>query len=110
VQIDKGRVHNSIKASDYYPISFEIDLEAVDFLIFDQGPSWEHHHFADEALKEAAQDLLASADDTGCTADLTVASADALTKVKHILAKTPWSSATQNAFFHCRGIKSKRCS
>jgi endonuclease/exonuclease/phosphatase family metal-dependent hydrolase len=24
VQIDKGRVHNSIKASDHYPISFEI--------------------------------------------------------------------------------------
>ena len=31
------------------------------------GPSWEHHHFADEALKEAI--LLASANDTGCTAD-----------------------------------------
>jgi endonuclease/exonuclease/phosphatase family metal-dependent hydrolase len=26
VQIDKGRVHNSIKASDHYPISFEIGL------------------------------------------------------------------------------------
>lgn len=26
VQIDKGRIHNSIKASDHYPISFEIDL------------------------------------------------------------------------------------
>jgi endonuclease/exonuclease/phosphatase family metal-dependent hydrolase len=26
VQIDKGRVHNSIKASDHYPISFEISL------------------------------------------------------------------------------------
>jgi endonuclease/exonuclease/phosphatase family metal-dependent hydrolase len=26
VQIDKGRVHNSIKASDHYPISFEIDV------------------------------------------------------------------------------------
>jgi hypothetical protein len=64
-------------------------IEAVDFLIFDPGPSWERHHFADEALKEATQDLLASADDTGCTADLTVASADALTKVKQILAKTP---------------------
>jgi hypothetical protein len=64
-------------------------IEAVDFLIFDPGPSWEYHHFADEALKKARQDLLASADDTGCTADLTVASADALTKVKQILAKTP---------------------
>lgn len=26
VQIDKGRVHSSIKASDHYPISFEIDV------------------------------------------------------------------------------------
>jgi endonuclease/exonuclease/phosphatase family metal-dependent hydrolase len=26
VQIKKGRVHNSIKASDHYPISFEIGL------------------------------------------------------------------------------------
>ena len=67
----------------------DIATEAVDFLIFDPGPSLEHHHFADEALKEATQDLLASADDTGCTADLTVASADGLTKIKQILAKTP---------------------
>jgi len=27
-QIDKGRVHNSIKASDHYPISFEIGLSS----------------------------------------------------------------------------------
>jgi len=26
VQVNKGRVHNSIKASDHYPISFEIGL------------------------------------------------------------------------------------
>jgi hypothetical protein len=37
-------------------------IEAVDFLIFDPG-RWEHRHFADEALNEATQDLLASADD-----------------------------------------------
>jgi hypothetical protein len=34
-----------------------------------------------EALKEATQDLLASADDTGCTVDLTLVSADALTSL-----------------------------
>ena len=28
VQIDRGRVHNSIKASDHYPISFEIGLSS----------------------------------------------------------------------------------
>lgn len=75
---DRGRIYIKDNA-----------IEAVDFLIFDPGPSWEHHHFADETLKEATRDLLASADDTGCTADFTVASADALTKVKQILAKTP---------------------
>jgi hypothetical protein len=48
-----------------------------------------HHHFADDALKEATQYLLASSDDTRCTGDLTVALADALTKVKQIFVKTP---------------------
>jgi len=28
VQVNKGRVHNSIKASDHYPISFEIGLSS----------------------------------------------------------------------------------
>ena len=28
VQIDRGRVHNSIKASDHYPISFEIEFSS----------------------------------------------------------------------------------
>jgi hypothetical protein len=69
-------------------------IEAVGFLIFDPGPSWEHHHFADESLKKATQDLRASADDTGCTADLTVASADVLTKVKQILANSLIGRAT----------------
>ena len=52
-------------------------------------PLFVAHHFTDEAPREATQDLLANAYDTGCTADLRVASADALTKVKQILAKTP---------------------
>jgi hypothetical protein len=52
-------------------------------------PLFVAHHFADEAPREATQDLLASADDTGCTADLRVAPADALTKVRQILVKTP---------------------
>jgi hypothetical protein len=63
--------------------------EVVNFLIFDPGPQWERHHFANEALKEATQDLLASANATRCTAHLAVVSADALTKLQHILAKTP---------------------
>jgi hypothetical protein len=40
------------------------------------GPSW---------AEGATQDLFATEDDTGSTADLTVASADELTKVKQIL-------------------------
>jgi endonuclease/exonuclease/phosphatase family metal-dependent hydrolase len=28
VRVDKGRVHNSIKASDHYPISFDVDLSS----------------------------------------------------------------------------------
>jgi hypothetical protein len=47
------------------------------------------YHFASKALKEATQGLLASADDTRCTVDITMASADEPTTVKHILAKTP---------------------
>jgi hypothetical protein len=37
--------------------------EVVDFVIFDPVLSREQHHFADEALKEATQELLASTDD-----------------------------------------------
>jgi endonuclease/exonuclease/phosphatase family metal-dependent hydrolase len=29
VRVDKGRVHNSIKASDHYPISFDVDLSST---------------------------------------------------------------------------------
>jgi hypothetical protein len=44
-------------------------IEVGDFLIFDPGRRGEHHHFADETLKEPTQNLLASSDDAGCTAD-----------------------------------------
>jgi hypothetical protein len=63
-------------------------IEVVDYLIFDPGPSWDTIT-SQIKLEKATQDLLASAEDRRCTADLTVVSADELTKVKHILAKTP---------------------
>jgi hypothetical protein len=88
-------------------------IEVVDFLIFDPGPSCEHHHFADEPLKEATQDLLASANDTGCNTDLTVPSADALTNVKTEPRKDSldWGAGgPRDAFFHYRCIKSELCS
>lgn len=63
-------------------------LEAVDYLIFDPGPSWEPNHFTDDAMKTALGSLIESADNTGCTSDLTVVSADALKAVQDLLAKT----------------------
>src|SRR6202021_2105502 len=46
-------------------------VEAVDDLIFNAGPSWAPNHFADDHLKQAIRDLLASADNTGCSPELT---------------------------------------
>lgn len=63
--------------------------EAIDLLLFDAGPSWEPNHFADQGLKQAILDLLASADDTGCTSDLNVVSSEALSHLRELLAKTP---------------------
>jgi hypothetical protein len=62
-------------------------IEVVDFLIFDPGRRGEHHHFADEALKEPSQICLRARMTRNVL--LTVASPDALTKVKQILAKIP---------------------
>jgi len=49
-------------------------VEAVEDLIFNAGPSWALNRFADDALKQAIRDLLESADNTGCSPDLTVVS------------------------------------
>jgi hypothetical protein len=50
-------------------------VEAVDDLIFNAGPSWAPNHFADDHLKHAIRDLLDSADNTGCSPELTVVAA-----------------------------------
>jgi len=47
-------------------------IEAVDDLIFNAGPSWAPNHYADDILKQAIQKLLDSADSAGCSPDLTV--------------------------------------
>ncbi|MBB6144290.1 hypothetical protein HNQ77_002242 [Silvibacterium bohemicum] len=49
-------------------------VEAADDVVLNPGPSWSSDHYADERLKEILQDLVDSADDTGCSADLTVVS------------------------------------
>ena len=64
-------------------------LEDVFTVLFDPGPSWQPNHFADEGMKKAILDLLASAENTGCTSDLTVVSSEALGHLREILAKAP---------------------
>ena len=60
-------------------------IEAVDDLIFNAGPSWAPNHFADDQLKQAIRDLLDSADNTGCTDDLTVVEARHVKTVRSLL-------------------------
>jgi hypothetical protein len=57
-------------------------VEAVDDLIFNAGPSWAPTHFADDHLKQAIRDLLDSADNTGCSPELTVVAATGLEAVR----------------------------
>ena len=49
-------------------------VEAVDDLIVNAGPSWSSDHYADDRLKQIIHGLVDSADDTGCSEDLTVVS------------------------------------
>ena len=57
-------------------------VEAVDDLIFNAGPSWAPNHFADDHLKQAIHELLESADNTGCSDELTVVAATSLEAVR----------------------------
>jgi hypothetical protein len=49
-------------------------VEAVDDVILNAGPSYSSDHYSDGCLKQILQDLVDSADDTGCSEDLTVVS------------------------------------
>jgi hypothetical protein len=60
-------------------------VEAVDDLIFNAGPSWAPNHFADDQLKQAIRDLLESEDNTGCTDDLAVVEARHVETVRSLL-------------------------
>jgi hypothetical protein len=57
-------------------------VEAVDDLIFNAGPSWAPNHFVDDHLKQAIHDLFQSADNTGCSPELTVVDASGLEAVR----------------------------
>jgi hypothetical protein len=62
-------------------------IEAVDDLIFNAGPSWAANHFADDQLKQAIRDLLESEDNTGCTDALTVVEARHVETVRSLLSE-----------------------
>ncbi len=53
-------------------------IEAIDDVVLNPGPSWKRTAFADTELKETIETLIDSADDTGCTDDLTVVSSSAV--------------------------------
>lgn len=63
------------------------EVEAVDYVIFDPGPPWAPNHFADESLKATIQRLLATADNTGCSDDLTVIAAEPLAELHRLFEK-----------------------
>ncbi len=53
-------------------------IEMVDDAIVNPGPTWEPNHYASPGVRTAVRVLLDSADNTGCTADLTVVSSKPL--------------------------------
>jgi len=60
-------------------------LETVEDLIFNAGPSWAPNHYVDDLLKRAIQRLLNTADNTGCSPELTVVDAVQLETVRSLL-------------------------
>jgi hypothetical protein len=63
-------------------------IEAVDDLIFNAGPSWAPNHYADDILKQAIQKLLDSAGSTDCSPDLTVVGTSQIEAVRSLLSKS----------------------
>ena len=57
-------------------------IEIIDDLIFNAGPSWAPNHFASDELKRAVRELLDSADNAGCSTDLTVVRSEQLEAVR----------------------------
>jgi len=57
-------------------------VQGVEDLIFNAGPSWAPNRFADDTLKQAIHELLDTADNYGCSPELTVVAAPALETVR----------------------------
>jgi hypothetical protein len=62
-------------------------IEIVEDLIVNGGPSWSPEYYADEHLKQILQGLVDSADNTGCSPDLTVVAAQPLEVLRGVLAE-----------------------
>lgn len=63
-------------------------IEVVDDVILNPGPSWRRTGFTDTELRGVIEALIESADNTGCTEDLTVVSANALVALReHYFAR-----------------------
>jgi len=62
-------------------------IEAIDDLIFNAGPSWAPNHYVDDSLKQAIRSLLDSADSTGCSPNLTVVATTYVEAVRSLLSE-----------------------
>jgi hypothetical protein len=85
-------------------------IDVVDDLILNPGPSWSPKAYASEKLKEAIRQLVDSADNTGCSPDLTVVSAEHIEALKALHQKLngeskephPYNDQAGNGFcFDC---------
>lgn len=70
-------------------------VEVVGDQVFNAGPSWNPSTFASAKVKELIQNLADSADDTGCSPDLTVVSALHLTALQKACTKGFVSKASE---------------
>ena len=62
-------------------------IEIVDDLIHNAGPSWNPSTYADASVKAAIQTVIDSADVTGCSPDLIVVASGPLEALRALLAK-----------------------
>ena len=61
-------------------------VECVDDLFVNQGASWSPAHYCDHRLKTMIEELINSADSTGCSPDLTVVASGAIDSIRAALS------------------------
>lgn len=62
-------------------------VECVDDLFVNRGPSWLPAHYCNDRLKTMIQELIDSADSTGCSPDLTVVASKAVDSLREALSR-----------------------